>query len=252
MKHLGCKISCLILAVVMSQCLPLQAKADANLDKQVEQVIYLTNLERISVGLTPYQTANSLKNVASLRANELLIDFNHMRPDGRPFDTALEEAGFSVSAAGENIAYDYKGTAESVVSLWMNSQYHRENILSKEFNYIGVAAVQRSDGRYYWTQLFVDDVPAEDPTPLPAEPKLTGDIDNSGRIDSADASVILTDAANFAVTGKSQFSSEQIASCDFDENGICNSIDAAFILEYCAYQGSDGELSLADWYSSTK
>ena len=71
-----------------------------------------------------------------------------MRPDGRPFDTALEEAGFSVSAAGENIAYDYKGTAESVVSLWMNSQYHRENILSKEFNYIGVGVCK--DG---WTDI---------------------------------------------------------------------------------------------------
>jgi len=80
--------------------------------------------------------------------------FSHTSPTyGSPFDM-MKQFGISFTAAGENIAKGQK-TPESVMSGWMNSPGHRANILSANYNQIGVGYVTDSRGTTYWVQEFI-------------------------------------------------------------------------------------------------
>ena len=46
-------------------------------------------------------------------------------------------------------------TAKAVVDGWIDSDGHRENI-EGDYNIIGIAAVKDANGRYYFTQIFLN------------------------------------------------------------------------------------------------
>jgi len=46
-------------------------------------------------------------------------------------------------------------TAEQVMSAWMNSPGHRNNILSPAYTDLGVGVAKDKNGNLYWTQLFI-------------------------------------------------------------------------------------------------
>jgi uncharacterized protein YkwD len=58
------------------------------------------------------------------------------------------------SYAGENIAEGYE-TPRQLVSAWMHSEGHRENILSPHFHRIGVSGWRATNGVTYATQDFL-------------------------------------------------------------------------------------------------
>ena len=77
---------------------------------------------------------------------------------------ALSHDGFSDRAneirenigggqVAENVAYGYS-TASSVVQGWLDSNGHRENI-EGNFTLTGIAARKDADGRFYYTQIFL-------------------------------------------------------------------------------------------------
>lgn len=125
--------------------------------KAIEQeVIRLTNLERQKAGLSPLAHNWQLSRVARYKSEDMRDRnyFSHTSPTyGSPF-TMIKNFGISYSAAGENIAMG-QPTAQAVVQGWMNSSGHRANILSKNFNKIGVGYAKSSSGRIYWTQMFI-------------------------------------------------------------------------------------------------
>ena len=59
------------------------------------------------------------------------------------------------SYAGENIA-GVMIKPESVMTLWMNSEGHKANILNPDFKYLGVGYLydESSEYQYYWVQIF--------------------------------------------------------------------------------------------------
>ena len=67
----------------------------------------------------------------------------------------IRAAGFMGSPVGENIAYG-QTTPSQVMTSWLNSQGHYENIMGIKynFNYIGIGCVKDRYGRYWWTQNF--------------------------------------------------------------------------------------------------
>jgi uncharacterized protein YkwD len=65
----------------------------------------------------------------------------------------IQNAGYLFSSAGENVAYGF-GDAAAVMSGWMNSEGHRQNILNPNYKEIGIGYAQGADGRPYWTQDF--------------------------------------------------------------------------------------------------
>lgn len=117
------------------------------------QVMNLVNVERSAAGLPALSWDNAIANAANVRAVEVSQLFDHTRPDGRSCFTALEEQGISNGYRGENIAAGYT-TPEAVMTGWMNSQGHRENILRSQFKRIGVGYYVDVNGRANWVQMF--------------------------------------------------------------------------------------------------
>ena len=54
----------------------------------------------------------------------------------------MKTYGISYKVAGENIAGN--PSLEAAVTAWLNSQTHKQNILSNSYNYIGIG-VEKSD-----------------------------------------------------------------------------------------------------------
>lgn len=123
-----------------------------------DEVFRLVNVERVKYGLPEFKKMQKLTDSATIRAWECIINYNHKRPDGRGFETALTEQGIKFRSCGENIAAGRK-TPQQVVEAWMNSPGHRANILSEKYEYLGVGFYYDKDGtggayRYYWAQNF--------------------------------------------------------------------------------------------------
>ena len=99
-----------------------------------------------------------LERIATKRAAELALLFDHGRPNGESFFSIYEEEGITYRAAGENIAMGYR-TAEAVNAAWRedgepyNGQGHRRNMLNPKFNCVGIEHVYL-DGCHYWVEEF--------------------------------------------------------------------------------------------------
>ncbi|ASN06908.1 CAP domain-containing protein [Virgibacillus necropolis] len=118
-----------------------------------QQVVELTNNERVERGLNPLKVDVELSKVAREKSRDMSVNnyFSHNSPTyGSPFDM-MKSYGIDYRSAGENIARG-QTTPEQVVNGWMNSDGHRANILSEKFTHIGVGYV--ADGNY-WTQQFI-------------------------------------------------------------------------------------------------
>lgn len=124
-------------------------------ENYAQDVLALVNEERAKEGITPLVLDDSLNEAAMVRANELVQSFSHDRPDGSACFTVLNEKGITYHAAGENIAMG-QSTPAMVMDSWMNSEGHRNNILSANFGKLGVGFVKSESGQYYWVQLFTD------------------------------------------------------------------------------------------------
>lgn len=77
--------------------------------------------------------------------------FSHDSLDGRTFSQRITDAGYSWSAAGENIAAG-QASVEQVIQAWLDSPGHCANIMSDAFTDIGVACVAQAGSTYtqYW------------------------------------------------------------------------------------------------------
>lgn len=125
----------------------------ASVSSYVDEVIRLVNIERNKEGLSSLSKNVTLCEAAQTRASEIIMVFDHTRPDGTSCFTVADDYNIKWTAIGENIAMGQRNPQE-VVEAWMNSPGHRANILSSNFNQIGVGVV-KSGGNYYWTQLFI-------------------------------------------------------------------------------------------------
>src|SRR5262249_43820297 len=108
-----------------------------------QQVVTLTNAERAKAGCHPLQANAKLRAAAYGHSADMSENnyFQHDSKDGRTFADRIKAAGYSYSAAAENIAEGYS-TAAAVVDGWMNSPGHRANILNCDYTDIGVGYVK--------------------------------------------------------------------------------------------------------------
>ena len=126
-----------------------------------EQVITITNQERLNHGCEPLKMDDRLRMAAEGHSQDMAINdyFSHYAPNGTtPWDR-IRAQGYSYSMAGENIAAGYL-SPDIVVQAWMDSEGHRANILNCGFKDIGVGYyyLKNDTGdlmyRHYWTQVF--------------------------------------------------------------------------------------------------
>lgn len=125
----------------------LAASGKANYDYAFK-VLEIVNKERKAEGLSALKMDEELLKTANIRVKELTQLFSHDRPDGTSCFTAFTRGG----AIGENIAYGYT-SPKAVMKGWMNSSGHKANILSGDYNSIGIGCYYY-DGAYYWVQCF--------------------------------------------------------------------------------------------------
>lgn len=121
-----------------------------------QEIMDLINAEREKAGLEPLAIDPRLCAITSVRAYECSILFDHTRPNGKDCFSVLEEYGFLYyRRCGENILFCSVGyyDAAEMVGMWMNSEGHRGNILSEDFNKMGLA-VYEANGFYYAANLF--------------------------------------------------------------------------------------------------
>ncbi|WP_199613599.1 CAP domain-containing protein [Paenibacillus alkalitolerans] len=115
------------------------------------QVVTLVNKERAKAGLKPLAKDSALSAMALDKAKDMHYNnyFSHTSPTyGSPFDM-MKSYGIRYTYAGENIAMGQR-TPQEVMNAWMNSQGHRQNILSPNFTTIGVGYF---NGK--WVQEFI-------------------------------------------------------------------------------------------------
>jgi uncharacterized protein YkwD len=104
-----------------------------------QDIINLANQAREKEGLSslkenPKLSQSAMRKAQHMRDNDY---FEHTSPNGiQPWYFA-EKAGYEYKVFGENLAEGFF-SAESVHKGWMDSPGHRENILSEEFEEIGV------------------------------------------------------------------------------------------------------------------
>ena len=125
-----------------------------NVEQYENEVISLVNQERKKAGVAELTIDSDLMEATDIRAKELVSKYSHTRPDGTSCFTVFKEVGIdSYRAVGENIARGQK-TPAAVMESWMNSSGHRRNILSANYERIGVGCYQGADGKLNWVQLF--------------------------------------------------------------------------------------------------
>lgn len=127
--------------------------SDLTADEQ--EVFDLINKQRIAAGLSALKIDEELQNVARVKAKDMVDNnyFSHNSPTyGTPFNM-IKNFGITYKAAGENIAGN--SSNQGAVNAWMNSEGHRANILSNNYNYTGVAVVGSPTYGKVYVQMFI-------------------------------------------------------------------------------------------------
>jgi uncharacterized protein YkwD len=144
--------------------------------RQVEdEIVVLCNAERAKEGLKPLKSNSQLNEIARYKSREMGLYnyFEHKSPISgyQSWDLAKKVFAYEYRSFGENIwmkratvsnpkqylpTFKANITASEIVDGWMNSDGHRENILSTKYGKIGVGVVVCSDLRAYATQVFSD------------------------------------------------------------------------------------------------
>lgn len=108
-----------------------------------EEIVILTNQERVKNGLTPLKVDPKLTGAASEKAAYMFAKsyWAHTAPDGTTPWFFIQKEKYHYLYAGENLAKDFQNS-QSVLEAWMASKIgHRENILNGNYADIGVAVV---------------------------------------------------------------------------------------------------------------
>jgi uncharacterized protein YkwD len=129
----------------------------AALKDAADEVLARTIAARRAAGKSGLSRSINLMSAAQLQAEQMAKTgtMSHALP-GTAYPTLkarLAAVSYEMRAAGENIAEGQRNPAE-VLSSWMHSAGHRDNILSSEFTEMGTGVAVGRNGRLYWTQVF--------------------------------------------------------------------------------------------------
>ena len=126
-----------------------------NLSVEEQEFLDKINEVRFKNNLPALQIDDTVENVARLKAQDLAENnyFSHTSQKyGTPFEM-LSTSGVIYKTASENIAGN--ASIDGAINSWMNSESHRSNILSNNFNYTGIAVVHSNTYGKILVQFFV-------------------------------------------------------------------------------------------------
>lgn len=95
-----------------------------------ETLLKDTNDYRSRSSLSALHENDALDRAAQAKADQMVTQdyWSHVAPDGTTPWYYFQKVGYSYSAAGENLAYGF-ATPDQIITAWMNSAEHRDNVL---------------------------------------------------------------------------------------------------------------------------
>lgn len=111
----------------------------------IDEVVRSTNAERIGAGLKGLSYSEKLADAARRKAANMYSEnyWAHNSPSGKTPWVWFKDAGYTYIYAGENLAKDF-GNTDRLMSAWMASPTHKENIVNPKYTELGVAVVPGS------------------------------------------------------------------------------------------------------------
>jgi uncharacterized protein YkwD len=119
----------------------------------IESIIDATNNERVKAGLLPLAVNTKLNASAKIKVEDMINRqyFEHAAPTGENVSDLGQRVEYNYVIMGENLAMGNFISAEDLVKAWMDSPGHRENIMSLNYQDIGVFAMKGMyQGREVW------------------------------------------------------------------------------------------------------
>lgn len=116
------------------------------------------NYRRVQNNLPQLIQNIQLQNAAQAKADNMVKEgyFSHIRPDGYKWSNFIDSSGYNYRYAGENLAKGYT-SVDTMVTAWMSSESHKENILNKDYidTGVGFAFQNTENGKVlYVVQMF--------------------------------------------------------------------------------------------------
>lgn len=132
-----------VLLVLALVALPARAT-----DITADAVLKAMNDQRTQLGLRPLRFDPRLNAAAGDRMRDMedLGYWAHVAPDGREPFLWLKVRHYDYRTAGENLATGFE-TLDLLISGWMESKGHRENILSGDYEDCGIAIIDGATTR---------------------------------------------------------------------------------------------------------
>lgn len=113
-----------------------------SVDVTSEKLLEATNALRLKEGKPPLVLNEKLSEAAALKAQDMFAKnyWAHNAPDGSTPWVYIKKSGYTYVYAGENLARGFTN-GDEVISAWMASPTHRENMLSPKYQEVGFAIV---------------------------------------------------------------------------------------------------------------
>lgn len=102
----------------------------ASTDLSATALLQQTNIHRAQAKEQALTLNTRLTQAAQAKADDMVARnyWSHATPDGRQPWNFVSQAGYQYYQVGENLAYGFSGSRETVVA-WLNSPEHRANLL---------------------------------------------------------------------------------------------------------------------------
>jgi uncharacterized protein YkwD len=117
----------------------------SNLPQMRRATLCLLNQQRRRHGLRPLRQNRRLAAAARHHSRDMIARryFSHTSPNGETVVARIRQTGYLAGrrcTVGENLAWGagYNSTPASIMSGWMHSPEHRDNILYPRFRQIGI------------------------------------------------------------------------------------------------------------------
>lgn len=140
--------------LVIAMCLPLGLLAQDDYSAMEQEVLTYVNEYRARKGLRPLEMNAAIREAAfghSKYMGTKTIRINHDGFEERMY--GLMKALKPANGAAENVA-NGQHSAKEVVTMWLNSPGHRENI-EGDYNLSGIAIYKNKNGVLYFTHIFI-------------------------------------------------------------------------------------------------
>jgi len=117
------------------------------------EILDLVNVHREELGLQTLNKLNIISSIA-LSHSSYMVEMDKVNHDYFPERQENLAIKANAKSVGENVAYGFS-SSKGVVNGWLNSDHHKAIIENKDYTHFGISIEQNSEGKNYFTQIFI-------------------------------------------------------------------------------------------------